>query len=61
MERGAFNFYFIHFCPVCFSNHIHVLFSVKITFLNTEQNEKTSLSFRERERGVIKKAERKYK
>lgn len=41
MERESFNFYFIHFCAVCFLSHVHGLFSVKIiTFLNPEQNEK---------------------
>ena len=41
MERESFNFNFSHFCAVCFFNHVHGLFSVKIiTFLNPEQNEK---------------------
>ena len=40
MERESFNFNFSHFCAVCFFNHVHGLFSVKIiTFLNPEQNE----------------------
>ena len=41
MERESLNFYFIHFCAVCFLSHVHGLFSVKIiNFLNPEQNEK---------------------